>query len=162
MARFSLDEYETVDQRIQRFYRTFPDGRIETTLLDFQGEPNNTRWVVKAAVFRTSEPDARPAGEGHAFEIDGGGGANKTSALENCETSAVGRALADAGLSGTKRTTRDEMLKVRASEVTDRIKKAQSEDDLTAIYNDLQKDGIEKEFLGALGARKKDLLAKEA
>lgn len=162
MARFNLEDYETVDQRIQRFYRTFPDGRIETTLLDFQGEPNNTRWVVKAAAFRTSEPDARPAGEGHAFEIDGGGGANKTSALENCETSAVGRALADAGLSGTKRTTREEMLKVRSGEVTDRIKKAQSEDDLTAIYNDLQKDGIEKEFLGALGARKKDLLAKEA
>lgn len=159
MARFNLEDYETVDQRIQRFYRTFPDGRIETTLLDFQGEPNNTRWVVKAAVFRTSEPEARPAGEGHAFEIDGGGGANKTSALENCETSAVGRALADAGLSGTKRTTREEMLKVKGAEVRQRISQAQSEDDLNAIYAELNADGIAQEFLQDLSVKKKALQA---
>ena len=167
MPRFNPEEYETVDQRTQRWYRDFPEGRVESELIfkdevPTDDEPHRVRWGFKSSVFRTSDPNEPPAGQGHAFEIDGGGGANRASALENCETSATGRALAQAGYSGSKRTTREEMLKVRTGEVTDRIKKAQSEDDLTAIYNDLQKDGIEKEFLGALGARKKDLLAKEA
>lgn len=164
MARFSLEDYETVDQRIQRFYRTFPEGRIEAELIGkdpvpTEDDPHRIRWEMKAAVFRTSEPDARPAGEGHAFEIDGGGGANKTSALENCETSAVGRALANAGLSGTKRTTREEMLKVKGAEVRDRISQAQSEDDLNAIYAELNTDGIAQEFLQDLSVKKKALQA---
>lgn len=162
MPRFDPNEYEDVNTRILRFRREHPTGRIETDIVAFDGDHGATRWIVKAKVYTDNNPESLPTGEGHAFEIDGGGGANKTSALENGETSAVGRALAQAGFSGSKRATREEMLKVRTGEVTDRIKKAQSEDDLTSIYNDLQKDGIEKEFLGALGARKKDLLAKEA
>jgi hypothetical protein len=39
--------------------------------------------------------------------------ANKTSALENCETSAIGRALANMGLSGDQRASREEMAKVQ-------------------------------------------------
>ena len=53
-----------------------------------------------------------PKASGLAFEIDGGNGANQTSALENAETSAIGRALANAGYSGNKRTSREEMNKV--------------------------------------------------
>jgi hypothetical protein len=48
---------------------------------------------------------------GLAFEIDGVGMAQKTAALETCESSAIGRALANAGYSGNKRTTREEMAK---------------------------------------------------
>jgi hypothetical protein len=164
MARFDLNEYETVDQRIQRFYRTYPDGRIETVRLSkdevpTKDDPHRIRWEVKASVFRTSDIEARPAGEGHAFEIDGGGGANKTSALENCETSAVGRALANAGLSGTKRTTREEMVKVKGEEVRQRIKAAQTEDDLNGIYNELHAEGIDREFLQDLSVKKKAIQA---
>jgi len=53
-----------------------------------------------------------PTSTGYAFEVDGGYGANKTSALENCETSAIGRALANMGLHGNKRASREEMSKV--------------------------------------------------
>jgi len=49
---------------------------------------------------------------GLAFEIDGVGMAQKTAALETCESSAIGRALANAGYSGNRRTTREEMAKV--------------------------------------------------
>ena len=49
---------------------------------------------------------------GHAFEVDGTGMANQTAALENAETSSIGRALANMNLSGNKRTSREEMAKV--------------------------------------------------
>ena len=109
MAKFNLNEYETVDERIQRFYRDNADGRIETKLLDHDGGHGKTRWIVRAEVYKADSEHA--SGVGHAFEVDGTGMANKTSALENAETSAVGRALAQAGYSGSRRTTREEMAK---------------------------------------------------
>jgi hypothetical protein len=68
-------------------------------------------WVVKASVYLDDQTD-KPKATGLAFEVDGQGMANKTSALENAETSAIGRALANAGYSGNKRTSRQEMEKV--------------------------------------------------
>lgn len=140
MAKFDLNSYETVDQRIQRFYRDNAKGRIETFLIDFAGEPGKTRWVVKAAVYKDAEQPV--SGEGHAFEIDGTGMANKTSALENAETSAVGRALAQAGYSGSKRTTREEMAKVLIPELREQLAKAKSKDDTRAVWNEAQKNGV--------------------
>ena len=115
MAKFNLNEYETVDERIQRFYRDNAGGRIETELLDHDGEHGKTRWIVRAEVYKADSEN--PSGVGHAFELDGQGMANKTSALENAETSAVGRALAQAGYSGSRRTTREEMAKVLIPEL---------------------------------------------
>ena len=106
MAQFNLNDYETVEQRIKRFYKDNPDGRIitenQTTLQDRQV----STWVVMASVYLDNETD-KPKATGLAFEVDGQGMANKTSALENAETSAIGRALANAGYSGNKRATRE-------------------------------------------------------
>jgi hypothetical protein len=111
MAQFNLNDYETVEQRIKRFYKDNPDGRIitenQTTLQDRQV----STWVVMASVYLNNETD-KPKATGLAFEVDGVGMANKTSALENAETSAIGRALANAGYSGNKRASREEMAKV--------------------------------------------------
>jgi hypothetical protein len=111
MGQFNLNDYETVEQRIKRFYKDNPDGRIitdnQTTLQDRQV----STWVVMASVYLNSETD-KPKATGLAFEVDGVGMANKTSALENAETSAIGRALANAGYSGNKRASREEMAKV--------------------------------------------------
>ena len=111
MASFNLSDYETVEERIRRFYKDNPDGRIitenQTTLQDRQV----STWVVKASVYLDDQTD-KPKATGLAFEVDGQGMANKTSALENAETSAIGRALANAGYSGNKRTSRQEMEKV--------------------------------------------------
>ena len=96
MAKFNLQEYETVDERIQRFYRDNAGGRIETELLDHDGEQGKTRWIVRAEVYKADSE--LPSGVGHAFEVDGTGMANKTSALENAETSAVGREIGRASL----------------------------------------------------------------
>ena len=120
MARFDPNSYETVDSRIKKFYEDHPTGRINTKLVQVDGDIGKTRWVVKASVWRDSGYDA-PDGVDYAFEVDGGSGANQTSALENCATSAIGRALADIGYSGAKRTSREEMAKTQAAPPVDRV-----------------------------------------
>ena len=140
MAKFNLNEYETVDERIQRFYRDNASGRIETELLDHDEEQGKTRWIVRAEVYKTDSE--RASGVGHAFEIDGTGMANKTSALENAETSAVGRALAQAGYSGSRRTTREEMAKVLIPELRERIATAKTKDETRDVWNEAQRNGV--------------------
>ena len=117
--KFNINDYETVEERIKRFYEEYPDGRIITewessyTVTGEQGQRNI--WVLKAFAYLTAGDQANklPKATGYAFEIDGTGGANQTSALENAETSAIGRALANMGLSGNKRASREEMIKVQ-------------------------------------------------
>ena len=117
MANFNLNDYETVDSRIKRFYTDHPHGRINTDLVSMLGDTGKTRWVVKAAVWRDAgDGNELPDGTGYAFENDGEGMANKTSALENGETSAIGRALANIGYSGDKRASREEMAKAQAQQ----------------------------------------------
>jgi hypothetical protein len=120
MANFNLADYELVETRISKFYSLYEDGRIQTENMSTAADREKGIWVVKARLYTTQE-DQRlglPKATGYAFEVDGGYGANKTSALENCETSAIGRALANMALHGSKRASREEMSKVeRAVEI---------------------------------------------
>jgi len=105
---FNLDDYETVEERLIKFWRDHPDGRIDTRLV----EASATRFIVQAYIYRT-EADQHPWSSGLAEETVQGRGVNATSALENCETSAIGRALASAGYATKgKRPSREEMAKV--------------------------------------------------
>ena len=105
---FNLEDYETVEERLIKFWKDHPDGQIHTKLLD----STSSRFIVEASIFRT-EADARPWTTGLAEETVQGRGVNATSALENCETSAIGRALANAGYATKgKRASREEMSKV--------------------------------------------------
>jgi len=115
MAQFNLADYETVAERITRFYKDNSDGRIITQNITTATDRQISTWVVQAYIYLSSGDQAAniPKATGLAFEIDGAGMANKTSALENAETSAIGRALANAGYSGDKRATREEMSKVK-------------------------------------------------
>jgi len=109
---FNLEDYETVEERLVKFWKEHPDGRIETLLVDATLQ----RFIVKASVFRT-EADAQAWTTGYAEETVSTRGVNSTSALENCETSAIGRALANAGyVTKGKRPSREEMSKVKAAE----------------------------------------------
>lgn len=115
MAHFNLEDYETVEMRIRRFYENHPDGRIITDNVTQPADRAQGMWIVKAFIYLSTGDQANdlPKSTGYAFEIDGQGMANKTSALENCETSAIGRALANMDMSGNKRTSREEMEKVQ-------------------------------------------------
>ena len=107
---FNLEDYETVEERLTKYWKDHPDGQIHTQLL----EQTASRFIVLASIFRT-EADARPWTTGLAEETVQGRGVNATSALENCETSAIGRALANAGYATKgKRASREEMSKVKA------------------------------------------------
>ena len=118
---FNLADYETVESRLEKWNGEYPDGRIETELI----EASNTRFIVMAKLFKT-EADAKPCSTGLAFEVITEKGVNSTSALENCETSAIGRALANAGFAAKgKRASREEMAKVNNNQPNPYEKKLQ-------------------------------------
>ena len=114
---FNLEDYETVEERLIKYWKDHPDGQIHTRLLN----QDSGRFIVIAEIYRT-EADSRPWTTGLAEETVQGRGVNATSALENCETSAIGRALANAGYATKgKRASREEMTKVATIKKTESI-----------------------------------------
>lgn len=86
--------YVQVHDRVLYFNDTYQNGGIATELVS---EPSDARVVVKATVTPDYATPERVF-TGYAQEVVGEGFINKTSALENAETSAVGRALAMMGI----------------------------------------------------------------
>jgi hypothetical protein len=99
-------EYSLVAERITEFYERFPSGRIITDLVSRERD-----IVFRAEVYRRSE-DTAPAATGWASERDGDSEINLIACLENSETSAIGRALANLGFTASKkRASYEEMEK---------------------------------------------------
>jgi len=92
--RFDASKYVTVQDRINQFWKDYPEGRIETTLASMPSDFE--RALYRAEVYR-NVADAHPAATGYSMAIAGTGGANQTAWHENAETSAIGRALANMG-----------------------------------------------------------------
>jgi hypothetical protein len=113
---FNLDDYETVEERLVKFWKAYPEGRIITTLL----AESSTRYIVRAELYKDGSELIWATGL--AEETVQGRGVNSTSALENCETSAIGRALANAGYATKgKRASREEMSKVAVKANTEAV-----------------------------------------
>jgi hypothetical protein len=117
MPQFDLNSYETVEERLKRFWSTKgnEDARIVTVNHTTPQDRQVSTWVVEARIYlnRADQLDDLPKATGWAFEVDGVGMAQKAAALETCETSAIGRALGNMDYSGNKRTTREEMAKAQ-------------------------------------------------
>jgi hypothetical protein len=108
---FNLADYEPVEVRLEKFIKDYPAFRIATELEVVEA----TRYIVKAYLFKDAS-DGVAWATGYAEETVTSRGVNQTSALENCETSAIGRALANAGYAPKgKRPSREEMSKVVAA-----------------------------------------------
>lgn len=128
MSKYNLDDYATVDERISAFYQQYEDGRIITDRVT--DDPTANVEVFKAFLYRTPDEQSRnlPMATGFALEIRDEelqiskqgyeyASVNYSAWLENCETSAIGRALANAGFTGNKnRPSREEMEKVKRQE----------------------------------------------
>jgi hypothetical protein len=116
---FDLDSYEPVASRIQRFYNAYPTGAIHCEIVHDDGQ----RVVVKATVWRDIN-DSQPSAVDFAEELISDRGVNSTSRVENCATSATGRAISIAahGLGPsdyTKKPSREEMAKVQRAYTPD-------------------------------------------
>ena len=106
---FNLDDYEPVAARHARWLAQNPNGRTITHMVS---EAGADICVIRAELWLENVCIAT----GYAEEVRGAGNVNRTSHVENCETSAVGRALANAGMAGSdvnKRPSREEMSKAK-------------------------------------------------
>lgn len=117
-----MEDYETVDSRIHRFWEKYPDGRIVTHLEEIKIDDagRTLACIVRTEIFKHDPGDVvaeqrrgRPDATGYAEESVATSTAPKGSLVETCETSSIGRALANLGFSAKgNRPSREEMQKV--------------------------------------------------
>lgn len=104
---FDLSTYATVEERLALFWAAHPDGRIATEIVRM----DDHAVLFRADVYRHRD-DPHPVAIGHAYEEKSDRGVNATSHVENAETSAIGRAMANWIYAAGKRPSREEMGKV--------------------------------------------------
>lgn len=131
-------EYETVASRVGKF-RT--EHGIELSIVTDLVSADESTVIFKASILK----DDRVIATGHAEENRQASTINKTSALENCETSAIGRALASFGLAGTEFASADEVAQAISQQGADNAPKT-----LTGVATDKQKETINR-HLSAIG-----------
>lgn len=136
MGRFNLNDYTEVKDRIPLFLEAYPEGRIVTELVELDLGSSPGHCAFRASLYRDHDPATPPLATGYAYEREVGQ-VNKTSMVENCETSAIGRALANHNLTGNgKRPSREEMEKVQRMEEPDMAMIATTLENLIAIAVD--------------------------
>jgi hypothetical protein len=108
---FDLSNYETVEQRLVRWWAAYPNGRVYTCMMNYTGDA-----CVFYCELYADKDDKVPVATGYAEEVKADRGVNATSFVENCETSAIGRAIANCPLQAPAsgpRPSRNEMQKVK-------------------------------------------------
>jgi predicted GNAT family acetyltransferase len=127
MANFNLDNYETVEERLKVFWKDNPNANINTEVVHITDD--GTCVTIKATIYIFQQDESIVAvSTGIAQETKGQGGfANKDAWVENCETSAIGRALANWKYQGSNkaRPSREEMSKVGNSKPKVEVEKAE-------------------------------------
>ena len=145
-------EYAEVNQRVKAFRTLYPEGFITTEILCREGG----LCIIKATVGHYADGKSVILATGTAYEKEGSSQINRTSYIENCETSAVGRALGMAGFGiDTSITSADEMTNALLQQNTSDVQKTvQTEPPVqkpvqaeqTAPYDILQESAADSEL----------------
>ena len=130
-------EYVEVNERIKHFRSNYKDWALSTAILEL----DNNRCVIQATVFNA---DDRIISTGIAYEVEGSSFINKTSFIENCETSAIGRALGNLGIGiDTSVASYEEVANAIKQQNTPKIKEQLTEDKFNAMLNALNNGKID-------------------
>jgi len=141
---FDPESYAPVAERVELFYERYPTGRILTELV----ERTDQEIVFRASVYRAAE-DRETAATGWAAERVGDGEVNAVACLENTETSAIGRALANLGFLASR-------LRPSAEEVAKALRarsRLEAEPDLLQLLRAAERAGLGPVRAEALRAR---------
>lgn len=155
MAHFNLNEYQTVQERIDLFWTKYPNGRLYTELVSFTPD----QVVFKAEVYANKD-DVYPLAVDYAEERLGSSPVNKTSFLENCSSSATGRALSLLGHEFSpkaKRPSASEMSKVQRLSTQDvsrnwelALSNINDIEGLRSLYNEAKQGKVPNAILEAI------------
>jgi hypothetical protein len=145
MAKFNLSDYATVEERLKAFWadENNKDARIVTV--------NHTKdaalWVIETRIYLTAGDQATdlPKTTGWASEAN-----SDPFALERCETSSIGRALANYIYSGNKRPSREEMEKVARMDWLERAASLNTIEELRDLYAQAKANHASTEVLEGL------------
>jgi len=140
-VKFNIENYEEVKDRLPKFFEKYPDGRVITYPVEHSADWS---WVLFRAYLFCAAPEQErdlPLASGWAAETKGDGMVNKNAHIENCETSAIGRALANLTFHGDKRPSREEMEKVRRAESAP-AKKSQSAESVPTEKSKPEPEGL--------------------
>ena len=134
MARENfLEDYVTVNERIMEFYEKYPTGRITTEIVSLE----NGVVVIKSYAYRNAE-DTLPSATGHAYEKEGSSFINKTSFIENAETSSVGRCIANLGIAIKKSVASyEEVANAKLNQAEKKLSKEVSTTELKKKWQEL-------------------------
>jgi len=134
-------DYVAVNERIKAFRYIYPNGLIKTEIISLQ----DGVCVMKCEVF---DDNGQLLATGHAYEKEGSSFINKTSYIENCETSAIGRALGFIGIGvdtsiasyeevANAKAQQEEKVQKIKSETWDNLKKAFTTEQIKGFYQEL-------------------------
>jgi len=154
-------KYSTVNERHKHLLQYFPEARFNEEVIFHDAD----RVVVKTELY---------VGDviysvGHAEEYRNANFINKTSALENCSSSALGRCLAAFGLSGSEYASAEELVNALNNQnkntnkpvsIKDEIKKQTTETKLTALFTNWKKDGNSDQEIEKLFEQQQQLIKK--
>lgn len=157
-TKIKENEYAQVSERIKAFRKLYPQGSIVTEIKLNDGNV----CVFSASAVYEDENGVHVLGTGHACEEKGNGFINKTSYIENCETSAVGRALGMAGFGidlGVSSAEEVDLATRLQDEATDELEKIGNrnitEKEATLLQTYAKKVGVSgKEMLAELGVER--------
>ena len=157
-------KYSTVNERHKHLLQYFPEARFNEEVVFHDAD----RVVVKTELYISDTIYA----VGHAEEYRNANFINKTSALENCSSSSLGRCLAAFGLSGSEYASAEELVNAlnnqntskatttKTVSIKDEIKKQTTETKLTALYSNWKKNNNSDQEIEKLFEQQQQLIKK--